>query len=98
MVVVVMGWVPGVGAGLVEVAVQGDGGVRVPREGELCVGSRQCAAQHGGDGRLVRAVPEGRRETSLAHRERSICEDRRRTEASFLHEYLLVVIVGPHLS
>lgn len=39
VMVVVMSWVPGVGAGLMEVAVQGGGGIRVPREGELCVGS-----------------------------------------------------------
>lgn len=34
-VVVVVGGVPGVGAGLVEVAVEGGGGVRVPGEGQV---------------------------------------------------------------
>lgn len=66
---VVVGRVPGIRAGLVEVAVQGGRRVWVPREGELCVGSGQSAAQCGGDRRLVGAVPERWRETSLAHRE-----------------------------
>lgn len=77
VVVVVVGRVPGVGARLVEVAVQGGGGVRVSGERKLRVRSRQSAAQCGGDGRLMGAVPEGRRETSLAHWEWSIYEDGR---------------------
>lgn len=75
VVVVVMGGVPGLRAGLVEVVVQGDGRVRVSGKREVRVGRRQGAAQRRGDGRLVGTVPKGWRETSLAHGERGICGD-----------------------
>lgn len=69
---VVVRRVPGVGAGLVEVAVQGAGGVGVGGEGDVCVGGGQSAAQRGGDRRLVGAVPERRRETPLTHGEGAV--------------------------
>jgi len=69
-----VGMVPGLGAALVQVAVQGGRGVGVSGEGQVAVGgSCQGAAQGGGDrGGLVRAVPEGRREAALAHREGTV--------------------------
>lgn len=75
VVVVVVGMVPGLGATLVQVAVQRGGCVGVSSgEGQLAVGgSGQGAAQGGWDrGGLVRAVPEGWREAALAHREGAI--------------------------
>lgn len=75
VVVVVVGMVPGLGATLVQVAVQRGRCVGVGGgEGQLAVsGSCQGAAQGGWDGGgLVRAVPEGRWEAALAHREGAI--------------------------
>lgn len=75
VVVVVVGMVPGLGATLVQVSVQGGGCIGVSGgEGQLTVGSSsQGATQSGWDrGRLVRAVPEGWGEAALAHREGTI--------------------------
>lgn len=67
--VMVVGRVPGLRGGLVEVAVQGGAGVRVSGEGQLGVGRAQGAAERRRDGRLVGTIPERGGETSLAHRE-----------------------------